>query len=257
MAELKDLFTAIGYEGDDLEGAVQHLHSNYIRKDKAHLDDQVIKQLEGKTLNVVRNKVGKLADAFGVEGGEKIEETIENVIKGYEGKIQGFKKEIQTIKDKSKEGQAKQVLDLQNELEDYKKSLQDYQNQNKELLNTKEQLEADFQSKIKDYKIQTQYKDLRSKIPFAEKADIDYFDWKVRNEYHLDLSDTDHLVIKDKDGHFIKSKEKAGDFASPEEVLKLKADSIGYLKKNDAQPGRQIITASNGQAKRQPKQRLS
>jgi len=239
LAEIKQ-FLALPDEIDSLDKFKEHFNSSYISKDKAHLDDEVKRKATGDVIRRISSKVANELGDFGIKTtdfeGKPFEEVISVAAQNAKQKIQELT-ESQGKPDKRYQDLETQFSTLKQERDQYKTKLD-------ETVGTFESFKAQKENEVKTWKVGIKLQDVRSKVPFVDGlTDIQRKGFEsVLGEYQFDLDDKDELIVKDKNGNFVPSKQKAGAFADAYELMDTLAEANGLKKKNNAkEPERKTV----------------
>lgn len=237
LEEAQELLSYIGIE--DAEKFKDEFNARFFTKEAALTNDEIRKTIVGKRMTEIEGavlKLGKLVmpDITRSKLSEKaIEENIEELAGAFGSKFT----ELQEL---AKAGNDKRVNDLEKQLEDREKSAKAYKELADKIAGEYEGYKTETANSIKSYKINHQYEQLKSQLPWVDDVtDVQRigFDTFVKSNYQLDLDEKDNLIVKDKDGKPVQSKQKAA-MADPMEILDSILDS-NKLKKNNN--GKQII----------------
>ena len=248
FAEIKQ-FLGLPEEVDSLDKFKEHFNSSYISKDKAHLDDQVKSKATGDVLRRISSKVANELGDFGIKTsdfeGKPFEEVVSIAAANAKQRIQELT-ETQGKPDKRYQDLEVQFGTIKQERDQYKTKLE-------ETIGTFETFKAQKDNEVKTWKVGIKLQDVRSKIPFVDGlTDIQRKGFEsVLGEYQFDLDETDNLIVKDKNGNFVPSKQKAGAFADAYEVMDALADANGLKKKNNAkEPERKQVPTQTQETKK-------
>jgi len=257
--EVKDLLSRIGFEGDaeTPDQVVEFINSKFLPKDKAHEDPDIKRKIEGRVFGEAYGELAKLTDGkFSKSELEKkpFKEAFAEVT-GY------FKTETEAVKAKAKEGQSKQLTELQQQLEDYQKSIQDYERDKGILASKLQEVEQNANQKVRTYIVGMKRKEIESKLPWKEgmseieRTGLNAF---IESNFKIEADDTGVIVVKDKEGHTIPSKSKAGEVKSLEDIYMEIAEQGNLLKKNNgAGPARRAEQSQTEHTGFQPRRLAS
>lgn len=246
--EIKDFLASIGYEGEaeTPDQVVEYLNSKFVTKDKAHEDPDIKRKIEGRVFGEAYGELAKLTD-----GKFSKSELEKKPFKEAFGEVTSyFKSEVEGIKAKSKEGQSKQLTELQEKLADYEKSAQDYVRDNGILKSKLQEVEQNADQKVRSYIVGMRRKEIESKMPWKEgMTDIERAGLNVyiESNYKIEADESGSVIVKDKDGHTIPSKAKAGEVKTLEDIYAEVAENGNLLKKNNGGSGSQVRRVEPGQ----------
>lgn len=270
--EAKEIINFLGLELEDPDNATiddlkEQFHQKFTTYEDAKQDAEIGKHHVGKRMGSATRELIRKAKDAGVEfedgelkddnGNElPVEElgkkTIDKINKGYEEKI----KELKESKSKTDD---KKAQDLEKRLEEANKQW----NEDKQMLEeTKQELEKerqDKQNQIKNFKINDQLSKIKKGVNFVDDMKPVHekgLHQELNEKYQFDLNENDELVVTDKEGNRLKSKEKAGEYLQPQDVIQQVAHENGLLKENNGgdKGGGQPTPAqpSGGQSNGQP-----
>lgn len=231
LAEVKQ-FLGLPDDVDSLDKFKEHFNTTYVNKDKAHLDETIKSKATGDVLRRISSKVANELSDYGIKTTDFEEKPFEDVIKIAAGNI---KTKITELSEMGGKPDAR-IKTLEDDLTKLKTEKEQIKLQWETTANEFNTFKQEKDNEIKTWKINNIVKDAKSKIPFVDgmtEIQRTGFETVVNTNYVFDL-DGDNVVVKDTKGNFVPSKQKAGQFASVEEVLDMVADSNGLKKKNNA-----------------------
>lgn len=241
LEEAQELLSFIGIE--DAEKFKDEFNSKFFTKETAVANEDIARAITGKRMKTVESsflELAKLVDPTVTKAklGEKpIEENIAEFVPLFSGRFG----ELET---RAKEGNDKRVNDLEKQLQDREKSLTAYKELADKTASEFEGYKAETANSIKSYKIKHQYEALKSQLPWVDDVtDVQRigFDTFVQSNYQLDLDEKDNLIVKDKDGKPVQSKQKAA-MADPMEILDTILDANKLKKNNNVKQNNRIFT---------------
>jgi len=232
FAEIKQFFN-LPDEVDSIDKFKERFNSSYISKDKAHLDDQVKSKATGDVLRRISSKVANEFSDFGLKTSDFEGKPFEEVLSGVAVNIKTKLSELQ-------EGQGKpdkRTQELEARLNQVNQEREQYKGQLDKVLGEFDQFKATKDNEVKSWKLGIKLKEAKEQVTFKDNmSELERLGFEAKlGEYKFDLDDSDGVVVKDKTGNFIPSKNKAGAFADVVEVLDMLADQSGVKKKNNAQ----------------------
>lgn len=231
LAEIKQ-FLGLPDEVDSLDKFKEHFNSSYISKDKAHLDDTVYNKAAGDVIRKVSSKVAQNFGDFGVKTTDFEGKNFYEVLEGLAGTVKTRVQELQEAQGKPD----KRYQDLETQFNTIKQEKDQYKSKLDEVVGQFDQFKAQKDNEVKTWKVGIKLNETKSKIPFVDgltELQRKGFE-SVLSEYQFDLDEQDNLIVKDKSGNFVPSKQKAGSFADAFEVLDSLAEANGVKKKNNA-----------------------
>lgn len=214
-----------------------HVISNYIIKDVAHEDDEVIKKVMGRVMNeherAFKQATGFSKEDFNVEEGKELR--FKDMIKqGVEMLTSKHQEELETLKGGIDDDA---VRKLNEKLTGKDNDLKSYKKLNEELKTQLAELEKTSESKIKSVLVDVNRKDALSKLTWKDgisEVERAGFQTLIDSKYKFDLDEDNKVKVTDHNGERIKSQKNAGDFMNLSEALETLAEESALLKKNGA-----------------------
>jgi len=231
LAEIKQ-FLGLPDEVDSLDKFKEHFNSSYISKDKAHLDDTVYNKAAGDVLRRVGSKVSQNFGDFGIKTTDFEGKNFYEVLDGLGASVKTKFQELQESQGKPD----KRYADLETQFNTVKQEKDQYKSKLDEVVGQFDQFKAQKDNEVKTWKVGIKLNDVKSQIPFVDGlTDIQRKGFEsVLSEYQFDLDEKENLIVKDKSGNFVPSKQKAGSFADALELMDMLAEANGLKKKNNA-----------------------
>jgi len=236
--ELKDVFEVLGIEGEvtTREQLAQIFNATYVPIAKASDHPDVRKATEGRIFGEQYGRLAKLS------GGKYTKEELSGMPFGeaLEKFGTGLTAELESVRSKAKEGQSKQVTELQEQVTDLQKSIEDYKRDKKTLSEKLGQVEAESNTKVKTFVVGMKRKEVEARLPWKdgltdlERAGLDSH---IQSNYRLDAEDSGEVVVRDKEGHTIPSKKKAGEVLTLEDLYMEIGEKNNLFKKNNTSAG--------------------
>lgn len=229
---------------EDFDNFKQTFNSKFVSKETAHTDEDIKNRVVGKRMGEITSKLVEFGKVLGQDVSfEKLKDKkVEEVITEFSSVVTNS---FEELKSKAKEGNDKKLNDLQKELEDKVKSLTSYKEALEQTQGLLAEKESNFQSELKNYKVQTKLKDIRANIPFVDglnEIQRTGFETIINRDYRFDLDEKDNVIVTDKDGNLVPVKDKAGVFADPMTIFTTVAESNGLLKKNNLDNVKKPVT---------------
>ncbi len=229
---------------EDFDNFKQTFNSKFVSKETAHTDEDIKNRVVGKRMGEITSKLVEFGKALGqdVSFDKLRDKKVEDVITEFGSVVTT---QLEQLQSKAKEGNDKKLNDLQKELEDKVKSLTSYKEALEQTQGLLAEKESNFQSELKNYKVQTKLKDIRASIPFVDGiTDVQRagFETIINSSYKFDLDEKDNVIVTDKDGNLVPVKDKAGVFADPTTIFTTVADANGLLKKNNLENVKKPVT---------------
>lgn len=231
------LLSFFSLENDEqAEQFLNQFNEKFIEVDKAHTLQAVKDRAIGERMRQLTSGVLDVVKIFdpSVSFRSLEKESLEENLKLAKTKAEGYKSDLDV---KLKDGSDKRVNDLMKEIEDKNKTIESYKSASETVSAEYEAFKNSSQEEIKNYKINHQIDNLKSKMTFRDDiTDIERtgFQTFLNSNYNFSLNEQDEVIAKDKNGELIKNKNKAGTFLSPLEVFNLIAEENKLLKKNNA-----------------------
>lgn len=247
--ELKDVLDVLGLPTDvDSKEKLAELHrKNYITKAEAIEDDEVVKKVEGRIYGGLTTEAKRL---FGFSKEEIKDKPFKDILR--EG-AERFATKITELEEASGKGSEEVVKRLNGELEKFKNQANQYKTDLEKVIGEKSELENGFTQKLKEFKVQSAYKEAFSQIPLSETAnDLTKrgFNDHVRSTYKFDVDEEENVIVLDAKGQKVPNPTKTGAYLGLVDVLKMEAEKNGILKKNNA--GANHPSFQFGQRKEEP-----
>ena len=250
MEALKGILNGLGFAGsDDLEGealvqaVTEHVNANFVKRDKAHLEPEVIKRFEGKSFGEVYGALAKVSEKSRNELSELSgAEAVSLVVAELNQKHDALQAKYDQYKEDGKKGTDKRVLELEQKLADKDQSIQDFTKANEELKATLQQTRQESEQKFTEYVERASYKDAISSVKFADSVnDITKagFDTTISRNYSFKMEGEGEnrvYTARDKEGNLVPSKSKVGEHLTPAEVMQMEAEKHGLLKNSEPPP---------------------
>lgn len=234
--ESKEILKALGLPEDleDITKVVSKHNESYLLKSEAHEDDDVKSKTLGAALGSIDTEAKRL---FGFSSEDiKGHKTVEILKKG----VEKFKSQITELQGASSDEIVKKK---DKEIETLKGQFEQYKGELEKVVQEKQELEANFTTKLKDYKVKNHLRDSKSKLAFVDKiSDVSKrgFDAVIEDKYTFDLDDKDNFVVRTKDGKKVTNPKQSGTFLSPDEVLNMELEAAGLKKLNNQKGGNEL-----------------
>lgn len=231
--EIKDVLESLGLpqDLDSTEKIVEAHRNNYLLKSEAHEDEDVKGKITGKLLGELTTKAKKL---FGFSNEDIKDKHFKDILT--EG-VESYKTKLTELEEQSTKGGDEVVNKLKTDLEKLKTQANQYKGDLEKVLGEKTELETTFTNKLKQFKVDSVYKEQLSKIPFSEQAgDVAKlgFNTLIQSKYKIDLDETENVIVMDEKGQKIPHPQKTGVYLGLGEVLEMEAKKANILKQNNA-----------------------
>lgn len=244
MAEIKDVLKGVltGLDLPEIDTLIEELEKDekkvedvdtlikekFIARKLAPQDTDINKHITGKVTGLFNNKFKKKFELENDEiDGKPWEEIVDHIHEKHAEEVKKLKEDAESKNDDEK------VTKLTTELEEVKGKLkikgEEIMTANKE----KEELQSDFDGKVKSFKIDSLLNGAKTKLSFRDDIkdmEKEGFNAVIKNNYKFELDD-DKLKIFDKEGEPVQNDKKTELVEVDELFTKLATDN-GLLKMN-------------------------
>lgn len=242
--EVKEVFEALNLPADidSKEKLVETFRKSYIPLSEAHEDEEIKKKITGAIYGSLNTEAKRL---FGLKTedieGKQFKDVLKTVNERYSAKLSELEQSAGKNNDEK-------FNTLKSEFEKINLQKSQYENDLQKLLQEKQNLEKNFQNELKQFKIESVYKEKKSKLPFAdsipEVAKVG-FDSIIKSKYVIDFDEKGEPIVLDKEGKKIPKKDRAGEYLGLDEVFDMELELNGLKKKNNAQGGNVVFHQPN------------
>lgn len=232
----------------------------YIKREDAIRDDGIKDKITGKRLGEITTyflkSIGK--ENSYAHGEDKKPLRFEELTNKF---IADLELEKKTIAENSKMGVDERVTKAERDAEKFKKERDGYKDKFESTTTEFESYKKDSSNNLDNVLLKYKINEFKSKIPFVDDiTDIQRkgYESTLNDSYIFEFDEKkENILVKDKAGNFVNSKEKAG-FASVEEILSRVADDGKILKKNNFKKDVKIFEGGgNGEVKKTPRKAVN
>jgi len=217
--ELRDGLTKGEKTVDDFK---TYLQSTWIHRDMVESDKELIDKIYGRRLGAINTELIKNFKDFGVSKADTEGKKIEDLLKLASSKVNEKIKELNENAGKSDD---KKLEDLQTKLNALTEKYQLSENAVLAANQEKEKLSNDFNSKMKEFKLNTVFNNVKSAIKWKDditEVEKIGFDAMLKNKYRFDVDEKENPIVLDGDGNKVKN-QKATAFISLQELVEKEA----------------------------------
>lgn len=235
--EVKDALKAMGLPEniEDIEGLVSAVGKKFVERDKA-LEDPDVRTKAYSSFSLEHSKT--FLKEFGLDAAEVKDKTLKEIMKLGASKLT---EKITELEGRAGQGNDEKVKELNSKMEKLTGQLNQFKTDNEKLINEKVELETNFNTKLKNIRVDDAFDKSFAKLSFVDGVH-DYtkkgFSQDFRTKYKIDLDDHGNTVVTDSNGEPIKSKTKTGVYLSLDEVMDAELDAASLKKKNNMQQQR-------------------
>jgi|SRR3972149_6117292 len=240
--ELRDGLTKGEKTVDDFK---TYLQSTWIHRDMVESDKELIDKIYGRRLGAINTELIKNFKDFGVSKADTEGKKIEDLLKLASSKVNEKIKELNENAGKSDD---KKLEDLQTKLNALTEKYQLSENAVLAANQEKEKLSNDFNSKMKEFKLNTVFNNVKSAIKWKDditEVEKIGFDAMLKNKYRFDVDEKENPIVLDGDGNKVKN-QKATAFISLQELVEKEATDQKLIKLNNAGASGARAGSTNG-----------
>lgn len=254
--KLEDLLVGIGIKSEEEAGfkTIEEFNGEFnkvfIKRSAVPDDKEIVDPIIGRRIAPEENDLKRHFKELGVvfeasdlkdeEGKPKKLSEIRQV--GFEKLEALHKAKVKELEDNADGNIDERITELTKERDKFKKKSEQLKESSETLQGTVESQKKDFKTKIEDNMIKTELNTIKSGLTFKEGiTDLerkgldslltDGFSFEVEEEGEGDDA-VQKVIVRDKEGNFIKNEKKAGEFLSPKDVIEQEAASNKLLKVN-------------------------
>jgi hypothetical protein len=226
-------------EVESLDQAKQQFNGTFISRAEAFKDPEISSKVAGKITGSIETTLKSTFSDFDWSQEELKGKKIEEKIKAVAGFIGG---KMGELSESVKTAASGDVLKVK---EEYESQILDWKKKYSDLNGLHTNLKGEYENTIQSYKTKEEQDAIRSEydsafkdVPFspdfiADNLKVKGFTAEFASQFKLAREDG-KVLVKDKDGNNLPSKEKAGEFMNVQEALKTFAASANVLQKSPA-----------------------
>lgn len=237
--EAKQILELLDFQGNPEEATPEliqeHIGKTFIGREVAHTDEELVNKITGKRMGSFNTVQTRTFKELGVEfAPEEVKGKKEEEI--FQLGIQKINEQINSLKESAKQGSDAKAIKLQKELEDLQKKNNDTTGLLENAQKTIEQKDAEYNSKIKSFTLNSKLAEVKKALPISKDANpyqVKGWEADIQENYEFDL-DGEELIVKDrKTGERVKTANGTGHkFETVENILLLTGDKAGIIAKN-------------------------
>lgn len=236
--DLKQVLNYIGIEAESLDDLKGEFEKTYVKRANAHKDEDIVKRTTGKTLDRVSAKIKASFQKRGMDvswaeiNSKPLEELVEENLDSY---VETTGKTISELEEKVSKNGTEQLKAEQERYTKLEQKLKDRDKAFADLTAEHTKFKTESAGQMKNFRISYIREKEMANIPIRtdlkpkeREIMLSGFNAEFDKKYEIDFDEENKEFIKTKDkGERIQNKQKANEFMSIGEVMRMEAVEAG------------------------------